>query len=133
MGVFRYVVYALGVLFIVAGGSKLCPAGVMHEEMTKAFVRFSTVFPLLRFDIKPEPAMYQFVVGIVETVGGLILLVGPLRLKKFTALLLIVIMAGATFTLQQLHEPPAQIAFPVVIGLTLIGILCQCEVKSKED
>ncbi|XP_070568965.1 transmembrane protein 35B-like [Ptychodera flava] len=133
MGAFKYAVMVLGVLYTAAGIAKLLPAGSVHEFMTKGFVKYTTVFPLIRFGFKPDPAHFQFAVGIVETVGGLLLLFGSLRLKKMTAVPLLVIMMGAAWTLHQLDEPISQVAFPVLCGTGLVVLLTQSEEKPKTE
>ncbi|XP_077863411.1 transmembrane protein 35B-like [Saccoglossus kowalevskii] len=98
---------------------------------TKDFVRFASVFPLKNFGVHPNPATFQFVIGIAEMIGGVLLLWGPIRMKQISAIVLLVIMAGATWTLFQLGEPIGFVIFPALCGLGLLALLTNRKSKLK--
>ncbi|XP_077977368.1 transmembrane protein 35B-like [Glandiceps talaboti] len=131
MGAFKFISIPVGLLFAVSGVAKLWPAGAVHEHMTKEFVTYTTVFPLKDFGVQPSPSTFQFVIGVVETFGGILLMFGSYRLKKLTSLPLLIIMFGAVWTLYHLKQPAPMIAFPGVVGIGLTYLMMHGGEKPK--
>lgn len=62
------------------------------------------------------PDGFYMVVGVVEALGGVLLLVP--KLTKYAAVTLMVVMIGATATLLRAHQPPvAPLADLALLGL----------------
>ena len=92
----------LALLFIAAGVPKLLGLGTAAEEFAK--LGYSAGFRLL--------------IGALEVAGGVALLVPAVAL--FGACVLLVIMAGATWTLIQVGQPPTP---PLVVGALLVAVV----------
>ncbi|XP_078001046.1 transmembrane protein 35B-like [Glandiceps talaboti] len=127
MGVLRTVI---GSIFVLAGVAKLVPIGPQYNYEVQEFAAYSTVFP---FGYKPDPAMFQLIIGIMETIGGVPILCGSDKFDKLSEVVLLQlgVMVLATSMLYRLNAPISKTAVPAAIGLGLIYLLVQNQDKPK--
>jgi uncharacterized membrane protein YphA (DoxX/SURF4 family) len=104
----KYLTWILAVLFIAGGAPKVLGLG----STTAEFARFG------------YSAGFCVLIGVLEIAGGVALLVRSTAL--YGALLLLAIMAGATWTLVKVGDPPIP---PLVVG-TLIAIVTVAQLRS---
>ncbi|XP_077977394.1 transmembrane protein 35B-like [Glandiceps talaboti] len=125
MGVLRTVI---GSIFVLAGVAKLVPIGPLYNYEVQEFAAYSTVFP---FGYKPDPAMFQLIIGIMETIGGVPILCGSGKFDKLSEVVLLGVMVLATSMYIRLDAPMPKTAVPAAIGLGLIYLLVQNQDKPK--
>ncbi|KAL5011031.1 hypothetical protein ScPMuIL_013336 [Solemya velum] len=115
-------------LFLLSGGAKLAGLQLMKDS----FVVFSGVFPLKSFGIIPDPDVYRLTIGVVEFLGAIILMLGPVGWKKLTYVVFFVIMVGAVHTLimtGESHMAP----FPASTGAILLYLYSKSGGHKKID
>lgn len=104
----RALTWLLALLFVAAGVPKVLGLGSAATEFAR--LGYSTGFRLL--------------VGVLEIAGGVALLVDPVAL--YGAVLLLLIMVGATWTLVAVGDP---LVPPLVVG-ALLAVLVALRVRS---
>jgi uncharacterized membrane protein YphA (DoxX/SURF4 family) len=104
----KYLTWLLAMLFIAGGAPKVLGLG----STTTEFARFG------------YSAGFCVLIGVVEIAGGVALLVRSVAL--YGALLLLAIMAGATWTLVKVGDAPVP---PLVVG-SLLAIVIVAQLRS---
>jgi len=126
----------LGAVFILAGLVKLTDSvnPDVHMEMkTKFVVYYNAVLAPLFGPNKSYTDLFRIAVGVVEALGGLLLLLPIVSISRLANLLLLINMLGAVLTHVLIKDPIGPFIAPVVlIGLlTTLYILSAPVVKSK--
>ncbi|XP_013385760.1 transmembrane protein 35B [Lingula anatina] len=88
-----------GILFSASGLVKTTAVkSELTADMEKMFQAYARVFPLAPLGYVPDADFYRTMVGNIEIVLGVLLILGNRRAQKFSALGLLFMMAGATYT-----------------------------------
>ncbi|KAA8498054.1 Transmembrane protein 35A [Porphyridium purpureum] len=119
----------LGVLFAFAGLMKLTPQfdPATHEMMVAGFLRYGEIWKVERFGKTSDE--FRVYLGALELGCGLLLTLPLLNsllwpfCQFVVPLLLVVIMAGATYTHYVLKDPVEALIVPPVLGTLLVAIL----------
>ncbi|CAF0948761.1 unnamed protein product [Rotaria sordida] len=128
----------IGIFFILIGQfkvtSKFFPD--IHEDMRHEFGRINKVFPLYKITgWRPYAKNYRMTIGIIEIICGIILVVGPGRLKQLANSVLLMLMLGAVYTHYALHDKLDRMAPGIIFGLLLFTrlIICAQEKRSRNE
>lgn len=113
----------LGGVYLLSGLTKLLPLPSIPTvpSLVEQFDEFAQHFPL---GLHPPGWLFLTSIGLAELVGGCCLLTDTsLAVKKWAAVVMMMIMVGAWYTLYSVGEGPGMFFLPVVCFAALVYLL----------